>query len=338
MIISTYYQTSWIFKSISTLYLPKETRIRYLTQKGADELKSIVRSRNLFTRHSWENNYYLEQVKKLGKQTIIEVMLPGEPNDVLDIASNMAQNAEKIVLLSTVFYLKRKKLQRILGISHLRDNEIKFIADSNFQYLRSRTHSSINKITRITIDDDLIRRFEKNGFPNFYKYCISDIQLAKRLTRSMQWLIESRFETSAFSSVVKTSIALETLLVFNQSEPLTKVLSERCAFILSPNPEVRYQISAIIKKFYNFRSGIVHGGKKRLRNFSINLVEGVDRLLVMIYLIFSANPSIWKNEKSIENWCNIEKWKTPSQDIIYPYSKNYLHWALKLAESQKISP
>lgn len=332
MIISTYYKTSWLFKSINTLDLPNETRIKYLTKKGAEELKSTVRSRNVFARHSWENNYYLKQVKKLGNQTVIEVMLPGTPNDVLEIASQMALNAERVVLLSTVFSLKRKNLLGLLGISHLRENEIEFVVDSNFQYLRSRTHKSKN-ISKINIDDQLINRFNKNGFPKLYKYCISNNQIAKRLTQSMQWLIESRFETSEFSSVVKTSIALETFLVFNQSEPLSKVLSERCAFILSQNPQERSQISAIIKKFYNFRSGIVHGGKKRQSNLSINLVECVDRLLVMIYLIISANPSMWKSEKSIEDWCNTEKWKAPTQNIIIPYSKNYFHWALKLAES-----
>lgn len=333
MIISRYIKTSWVFNSQRVFDLPKETRIRYLSRKEATDLAKAVKSRNVFARHSWENNYYLMQIGKLGDQTIIEVLLSGEPDDILENASNMAIIAEKLVLLSTIFTLKRKKMHKSLGISSQKESEVSFIFDSNFQYLKSRTKKPIKK-SKINIDDKLIKRFEKCGFPNLYKFCISDIQFAFRLNQSMNWLIESRLETTNYSAVVKTAIALESLLVYNQSDPLSKVLSERSAFIISPDPDLRKRISRVIKDFYNYRSGIVHGRIKKIENISINLLEGVDRLIVMVYLILAANPKIWWCEKSIEDWCNNEKWRSPSDNIEYPFSNKYLIWALELAEGK----
>jgi len=329
MIISTFYKTSWYFDALKTLELPNETKIKYFGKQNANDLKAVIRSRNVFTRHSWENNYYLNQVDKLGDQTIVEVILSGEPKDTIDFTSHVADSAEKVVLLSTIFTQKKEKFSKLLGITELKENEIKFIVDSDFKYLRSKS-KNLKNISKIIINDNLIKRFNKNGFPELFKYCTSNQHLSNRINQSIRWLLESRLETSVFSSVVKTSIALESLLVFNQSEPLAKVLSERCAFLLSPNVEKREEISSIIKKFYNFRSGIVHGGKKRMKNLSIDIIDSVDRLLVMVYLILSNNK-LWQTEESIENWCNKEKWRSPSENVIFPYSRNYFNQALKLA-------
>lgn len=152
-------------------------------------------------------------------------------------------------------------------------------------------------------------------------------KISSRVKAAINWLIESRQDVTLSAAIVKTSIALESLLIFDKSEPLSKSLSERAAFLLSPDANVRKNISKIIKQFYNERSKVVHGSSSSVH---INMIESVDRLIVLLCLIISNNKNQFRNQEKIQNWCEDIKWGQQKFDIILPFSNTYLKNALKL--------
>jgi len=54
-------------------------RIRLMSMQEAEELADLIRRRNVFARHSREDNFYVQLAHELGGSTIIEIVLPGQP-------------------------------------------------------------------------------------------------------------------------------------------------------------------------------------------------------------------------------------------------------------------
>ena len=188
----------------------------------------------------------------------------------------------------------------------------------------------------IKINDNFINRFNKCGFDQLYIYCISNnSDLMERILSSIDWLYESKRETKLSSAIVKTSIALETLLIFSDTESLSRSLSERSAFILSPRLETRKKISKIIRNFYDARSGVVHGNKNKMKKATPELLESVDRLLIFLLIIVSANIDTWPTIKNLHLWCDEQRWGAPWRELKIPFNSSYITRAIKL--SKKIS-
>jgi hypothetical protein len=146
---------------------------------------------------------------------------------------------------------------------------------------------------------------------------------------SIGWLRESRLESQPQASIVKSSIALETLLIFSESEPLARSLSERTAFILSPKVERRECISRMVRKFYDARSGVVHGSRDKARLVSDALLEAVDRLVIMLNLTIAANRRIWPSQDALRDWCERERWGAPAGEVQKPFPDSFLRKTLE---------
>jgi hypothetical protein len=50
----------------------------------AEELATLVRKRNVFSRHSWEQDFYVSRTKELSGKTVIEVYRIGDPNETIE--------------------------------------------------------------------------------------------------------------------------------------------------------------------------------------------------------------------------------------------------------------
>ena len=330
---SRYIRTTGMISAKTNLYFPDNSRISFLSKQEAEELSILVRKRNVFARHSWENNFYLNRIAKLANHTVIEVFRRGDPNQINERAEKIAETAEKVTILSSVLVIDKKQFQSKLGLSSKTVDEINVTIGNQCKYIKAKT-VSIPKGKGIEIDERFCRRFERCGFHDLYMYCLNDGDLEERIKKSLDWLFESRKEPSRFASVVKSAIALETLLIFNESESLARSLSERAAFILSSSPREREKISSIVKKFYNARSGIVHGSKKRLRSYTPYLLEAMDRLLVLMHLVIVSNPDIWSSTEGLRQWCENERWGSPSNHKI-PFPNIYLRNAIALSDKKE---
>src|SRR5260370_7194565 len=92
---SHYIRTTSQLKAEVPLKFPDSSQIRFFSRIEADKLAATVRQRNVFARHSWENNFYLKQVAQLADRTIIEVYRAGDPNtaEVLSLVPAVKQDA-----------------------------------------------------------------------------------------------------------------------------------------------------------------------------------------------------------------------------------------------------
>jgi hypothetical protein len=123
-------------------------------------------------------------------------------------------------------------------------------------------------------------------------------------------------------------------LIFSESESLAQTLSERVAFMMTSDPSKRYQISRIIKRFYDARSGVVHGSHKKLRRLTPALLEAVDRLEILLCLIISSNSQLWPTVSGLHEWCESQRWGGPSKDVKIPFPSSYLKNALALGQKE----
>lgn len=306
-------------------------KVRVFSQLEARKFAESMRKKNVVARFGGVNNYYLNQATELGDQTIIEIFLIATKNDVFDLGLELASIIEKVAILSTTFTIKRKVLHRRLGIGSNNTSEIGFAVTNDFQTIRARSNRTL-EVDGISIDKRFCNRYNKCGFVDLLEFIRDETELSKRVRGSVNWLYESRRESEMNASVVKSAIALESLLIFSESESLARSLSERTAFLLSNNVETRQKISKIILRFYNVRSGIVHGSRKKAKKLSRNLIECVDRLILLVHLTIAKNHRLWTSLESLRLWYEGQRWGTPYENLELPFAKPYLRNALSLIE------
>lgn len=310
-----------------------ECKVRVFNKLEAQKFAESMRKKNIVARFGGQNNYYLNQVAELGNQTVIEISLIANKNEVINLGIELASQVEKLAILSTVFTVKRDSLHRVLGIGSLIGSGVYFAVTHNFQTITTRSVRTL-KVSGITLDRRFSNRFNKTGFVELLQFIRGNLELSKRVRTSINWLYESRREFQLTASVVKSAIALESLLIFSESESLARTLSERTALLLSNSIETRQKISKIILRFYDVRSGIVHGSQRKAKKLSENLVECVDRLILMIHLTIAKNHNMWTNLDSLQLWYETQKWGSPYSDIQLPFPKTYLSNALSLVEDE----
>lgn len=327
--LSHYLRTSWILRADSVLRLSDGTAVRFFPAEEADELVETLRKRNVFARHSWENSFYLQRARALANRTVIEVYRPGHPDDMIDEAEHTANMVEKLALLSAILSLSRKSIQRRLAIREHRRSEFDLTIGRDFYYLRSKSKPA-GDVHGIAVDARFSRRFERCGFPKVLSLISKGTELGRHVESSIDWLFESRLEPRLAAATVKTSTALESLLIFTESESLRASLAERAAFLLGRTADRRRDLSRLVKDFYDARSGVVHGNKRKLGKLSERLLEAVDRVALLMCLIIAANTDKWPSQEAIREWCESQKWGSPARDIMVPFPHAYLDNALKM--------
>jgi hypothetical protein len=327
---SHYIRTTSQLRAEVPLKFPDSSQLRFFSEIEATKLAETLRRRNVFARHSGENDFYVKQVAQLSNRTIIELYRFGEPDETYQQASEVAELIELLAVLSSVLVLKKDAFLRQLGINSNVRPEVDLIAASDMKFIRSRSQRR-SKSEGILVNKQFHNRFTKSGFVELYQYCQTQSDLARRVQTSADWLLESRREPRLNASVVKTAIALESLLIFAESESLARSLSERAAFILTPIPAMRHSIARIISRFYDARSGVVHGSKKKAKRLSASLVESVDRISLLLYLVISTNQKLWPNVDTLRAWCEEQRWGAPSSNVIVPFSRSYLKNAIALS-------
>ena len=202
-----------------------------------------------------------------------------------------------------------------------------------YRFLRSRARPA-PVAQGVLIDERFCKRFSRCSFNTLPDYMQSRTDIAKRVSRSLDWLFDSRTEPRLEAAVVKTSIALESLLIFSESESLAQSLSERAAFVLSSNPDRRHLISRTLKRFYEARSGVVHGSQKKAKKLTPALLETVDRLAILLCLIIAANSRLWYSADALREWCEGQRWGDPSKEVQIPFPGSYLRNAIALSQDE----
>lgn len=327
---STYLKPSSFLDADERFDVSDTVRIEPYSQAMADNLGEVLLRRNVFSRHSWEKAFYVERARGLANETVIVIRQPGDPADIVEDAKSIASLIEKLLVLSALLGHKRPEVQRRLGIGRTVTSEKYLAMSADFAYVKSQ--QTTKPITKgITVDSRFQRRFLDCGFKNLFDSILTGTsKVAERLERSVTWLFDSVLDHRLDAAFVKSAISLESLLVLSDSESLAQSLAERSAFLLSEIREQREDISRAIKRFYDARSGIVHGGKKRLKQVQPSLIEGVDRLIIILWLALAHNPTTFEDDDCIRKWCDRQRWGEPERMLPENFPKSYLKNALRL--------
>ena len=329
---SRFIRTTWMLSATRMLDLPNfGARIRLMSMQEAEELANLIRRRNVFARHSYENNFYVQRAHELGETTIIEVVLPGEPDEVIPRATPLADAIERIAVLSTVFATSRSRLHHQLAISSHQRFGIDLTIGPDCYYLRSSSRRE-PRARGVSIDQPFQNRFSRLPLQELIRASLSVDPLARRISTALSWLFESRRDATASAALVKTAIALESLLIHNQTEPLTASLSERAAMILTKNAQMRRRVSRAVKDFYAARSAVVHGRGRRSDKISAELIEGADRLVMLLCLTIATNGSLWNSIDRIIEWCEGERWGDSENGATRTLAQSLIRGALVLLE------
>lgn len=316
------------------MLFPDDSRIRLFRPSEARALADRVRKHNVYARRLKSDHFYIRRIKELSNRTIIEVFRSGDPEDITQEAEKAADLAEKLAVVSSALANPKTASHRETGDRLKPASEIEFVVAPAYQNFRSKS-KRIFAAGVLPLTKQFCGRFDRCGFSALYQHCLSSYGLSERVRTSLGWLFESRRETSLPTAVVKTAIAFESLLVFSESESLSQTLSERIAFILTSCPDSRRQVSAIVKRFYDARSGIVHGSAKKRKKLTPFLVEGVDRLCVLILLTIAANAKVWSSVDELRSWCENQRWGSPWTDLNIPFAQSYLNNAIVLAQKDQ---
>lgn len=287
--------------------------------------------RSVFARHSWENNFYLERIHQLAGNTIVEVFADGPIDSMLTAARAKAELAERIALISSTLGLRRHRTQRLLAITGHRRFGFDLAISPGFEYLRSSARSETSP-RGVPIDAAFVRRFERCGFALLLQVASSSHAMAGRLLQSIYWLSESRQEPAAAAAVIKTAIGLESLLIANETESLRGPLAERSAFLLSGDPAIRERVARSVRRFYDVRSGIVHGGRKKGTTVHPSLLDGIDRLVVLLTVMLATNANEYLSFDKLVAWVDGQKWGAKTEPIRRPFPASHLTRAIQLAE------
>jgi hypothetical protein len=292
----------------------------------------LARRRNVFARHSWENNFYIERIRLLSGATILEAFAPGSIDQMVHGAQATVELLEKVALISSCLGTRRKRTQDLLAISGHRRFGFDLAIAEGFQFLRSSARRE-PKPRGIPIHDTFVKRFNRCGFPALVRIGSASTGLSPRLQSAVSWLFESRQEPAPEAAVVKSAIALEALLILNEHESLRGPLSDRAAFILADDASLRRRISKAVKGFYDNRSGIVHGGRRRGK-VPPHQLEGIDRLLVLLMVTLASNAALWPTFDSVTNWVDEQRWGASVSRIKRPFPASHLTRAVQLADGQ----
>jgi hypothetical protein len=310
--------------------LSDAARLYLMDDRECERFLHDITRKNVFLRIRRDSDFYYRRIKALAGHTVVEVTLPGSPKEILPQATLAADTAEQVLLLTESLVVRRKALLRSLGVSLHPVDQIGFVRSADRLTLRSTTRPGMAQ-GQIALDSKFAKRFAKFGFPALFEACLESSSLARRLRLTVNWLVESKCEPRFEAAVVKTSIALESLLIFSDRESLARSLSERMAFLLSTDADTRAEVCKTIKSFYDLRSGVVHGGKRR-RAATDDLLDSVDRLILLASLKIVANRS-FVSEAILQTWLDRERWGAPS-DLAQPFAPGVVRQALDLAATE----
>lgn len=332
---TVYMRTTSLFRVSTPVVFDDGTRIRHYGSDQAAVLYELLRKRNVFARLRHDRDSYSQRAAAFADKAVIEVVRNGSPDHVRTEVTLASDIAEQVTVLAASLVVPRQKMLNQLGIGGRPSETVELLRGPGLAVLRTKT-SPIPAGGGVHVDAALAKRVKATGLGHLYTACCCVGDLSKRLATALGWLFESRCEPRLSAAIVKTAIAMESLLILTESESLARSLSERMAFLLSEDATERRRVATVVKRSYDARSRVVHGSRKKRAMAAPELLEGVDRLLALALGVVASGASGWATSADLSEWCEAERWGAP-QSIVRPFQKKYVRAALALCE-RKANP
>jgi hypothetical protein len=118
----------------------------------------------------------------------------------------------------------------------------------------------------------------------------------KALLYGVHWFSSSRHQVEKENRLLNLIACLESLLMPEQRVPIASTIAEGLALTLGEGKTERYWIRDLIRKLYDARSKISHGGRESVLNADLNSLE----LLTCSFIKFLLdNRDLFKHRKDI---------------------------------------
>jgi hypothetical protein len=306
---------------------------RMYTEAEATTLASYLSRRNAFARVR-RDDFYPSRARALADASVLHTdarnwgggWLPPEQ------AREEAERVERLLFLSAAYPTERIRLHARLGVDPSRAGGIDLHMDGILSHVSTRTR--LPRVgSPLIVDPPTVRRIRNLGIESTAPAIIENATATmKRVNRALSWLEESRIEPHAQAATIKTAIGFETLLVFDSSEPLRKVIAERLAFLLGRNPAQRAVLSSTFARFYDARSAIAHGGHRKVELGPA--LRCRDRVLLLAAVAMASHAAAHADDGGVRAWFEALRWGAEPVPRV-PFGRGVLDRALALRDPGK---
>jgi hypothetical protein len=223
---------------------------------------------------------YQEKVQGLAAVTI---RLLAEPERANEIAKEEAEKALSILRIfsPSIFHPKLISYCTTLGSEHINTN-ISFQLKIDKSLTVDEGVENKSRITWI-IDDKLKSMIKASGLD-----ILSNILVNEKKTIFQDQVLDALFLYSKSSlannfveKMIYILVAIESILLKDENEPIQKNIGERMAFLIENEPKKRKDVITNITKIYKIRSAFIHHGK------TIDDVESLGIFLRNSYVFFT---------------------------------------------------
>lgn len=294
-----YYDIIGDYEILNFVHLKKYNSTDYKTIM--EDLKKIIQGKN----GKPDDNFYIKRFQEFEGHSIMELKVKKE------IEKNILEYIKIGLDFTSLVYYGRKKILKSLPPSF---GKQKFsLLFSKKPFVRTKTLNP-EKIIKMIINKKFISCFNKLNITLLIEGLLNkNVSFTlKKVNSSVKWLHNSIIEKDNESAIIKTSTALEHLLILDEKENLNQSLSDRAAFILSHNRERRSELSKLFKDFYSARSSIVHGqSSKKIKPYG-NL-ELIQKLILFMQIILVKNLDKITSIDDIRKFYINEKFGSPDE-------------------------
>ena len=221
---TTYLRTLPYFDARESVRLTDTINVSRISSSEAQRLAKFVRSNHVFSRIG-NHRTYLERAESLAGETVLHM----RAHEVVS-ADDMRERADLAVrcllLARTLAGERGGQVRSLTGAGHGGFD----LHISPYEYgvqLRSNSEGR-PRTSGLRLGGVDSRRISRLGIGEFYEFLVEGSKLAASASRGLDWLWQSRFERDVRAAAVKTSTALESILVFGRERP-TQMIRERRA-------------------------------------------------------------------------------------------------------------
>ena len=212
-----------------------------------------------------EDGYVKELRKKIQGQCVVEVSVTSEEHYGKDIALQTSQDVAKAI----AFY------SPAMAVAGLRYNGVplgQHVVFSHYVLAFSADRTLETTLQGITnpelcrphvLDEQTLKDMQDLGIRQFTRLFGPERKTAfmEKVLAAILIHVKTAFTSDNSEKLAFTMIALETVLLKTESEPITQNIAERIAFLVSDNIDERKSHIANIKYAYGMRSKYFHHGQ-----------------------------------------------------------------------------
>lgn len=249
----TYIQSEIKIGRVTLKSITKELLNEWLDREGIDEERKEKMKKEFL-------NEYQEKLQGLAAATLI---LHAEPRRANEIAVEEAEKAASILRVFSpgVFHPKITSCCTLMGTEYIRMNKIFQTKDNKLLRI---TEEMINKpYMPWVLKDKFIDMIRRNGLDTLSGVLLQDDKKAFQIQVLNALYIYSRCSLAIAieDKLIYILVAIESILLKDENEPIQQNIGERMAFLLENTAEERKKVINNVKKVYGVRSSFIHHGK-----------------------------------------------------------------------------